>query len=677
MSRKRVPKLKPIEEVKEGTYLWKAKEQDIEQSHMFQFRDWLNETYQLELKSYDDLWKWSIEYMPDFWESIYRYFPFDQQQSYEQVMTTRQMPKTKWFTAATINYAQHVLQQKEDTKIAIYSKSETRTDVLKTWGELKADVVKLATYLKGLGVEKGDRVAGYLPNIYESVVSLLATASIGAIWTSVSPSYGLKSVVERFTITKPKVVIAVGGYTFGGEQTDRREDVRQLKSLVPSIESIIFVPYVFAAPKNDYIHLWPEIMNHATPSFSEFSFEEMEFNEALWILFSSGTSGIPESVVHSHGGITLEMYKLLHLHMNISQKDTVFFHTMNQWFTLNTLTSSLMLGATIVMYDGRATHPDSTRLFEIAESTRATYLAIAPAYINHLNNQKIVPKELFNLSKLKAVLVTGRPVIPEIYHWLYEHVNRELWVTSQSGGTSLSTNIVTSSLTEEVRAGEIQVRALGASAYAFDEQGRRVYDEMGELVITEPMPSMPIYLWNDETGAQYEDSYFNMYRSVWRHGDYIKIKSNGSSVIYGRSDSTLNRGGLRIGTNEIYAVVEALPIVKDSLVVHVDLRDDRPYMPLFVQLSEGAVWSDSSSDAIKKKIEEELTPMHVPDDVFVVNDIPYTMDGKKIEVPIRRIFRGEKAEHVTVREAMQNPDALKQYIELYETTIKEIKDAKA
>lgn len=674
MSRKRLPKLPPIEEIREGTYLWSANDKTKQNANITKYMNWLREEKQLDFKNYEQLWQWSVEEMEDFWQSIYEYFPFDHEEPYESVMSTKQMPKTKWFEGAHANYAEHILKDADLSRIAVYSKSETRTDVVKTWKELTNDVLKLATYLREHGIRKGDRVAGYLPNIYEAVVSLLATASVGAIWTSVSPDFGLESAMARFGQVKPKLIIAVGGYTYKGIQYDRREEVRQMKAQLPSVEGVIFVPYVFAAPKNDYIHLWPEIMNTPPIALEDFQFEQMKFNDQLWILYSSGTTGKPKGMVHTHGGILLEMYKANAFHLDLTYRDTMFFYTTTGWMMFNLLTSSLLMKGAIVLYDGHAAYPDEMKIWDMVHQTRTTVFGSSPAYIQLMRKQNQKPNETYDFGKLKTIVLSGSPASPEVYHWLYDNVKRDMWVTSQSGGTDICSAFVGAIPTEPVRAGEIQVRALGAAVFAFDEMGRRVYDEIGELVVVNPMPSMPLYLWDDPTGARYEASYFSVYPKVWRHGDFIEIiKDTGSIIMHGRSDSTLNRGGVRIGTSEIYHAVEANPLIEDSLVVHVDIGDVKSYMPLFIKLKGGAQWTDAATDILKERIQEQYTARHVPDMVYVVNDIPYTLTDKKMEVPVRRILSGEALEEVANREAMRNPDALYPYVEFYETVIKPMK----
>lgn len=666
--RKRLPTLPPVEECTTGTPLWAPTEKMKEQSNIKRYMDWLEEHYELTFDSYNELWEWSIEELPTFWKTMYEYFRFDS--PYEDVLTKFQMPGVEWFTGARVNYAEHILRDAKDSSIAVYSKSETRTDRVRTWQELRTDVMKLATYFRTLGVKKGERVVAYMPNIYESVVAMLATAAIGAVWSSTAPEFGSASVIDRFAQIEPTVFITVGGYRHHGELYDRRDEVNDMIAQLPTLKHVIFVPYAFAAPDTPKLHLWPEIMHQVEVDEETFIFEPVEFNEPLWILYSSGTTGIPKAIVHSHGGVLIEMYKLTTFHLDLREGDTMFFYTTTGWMMFNLLVSGLLTKSSIVLYDGSPTYPDTYKLWEIVDQTNATMFGSSPAYIQQMRRAEIVPGEQFKLRSLRSMLLSGSPASAEVFHWIYSNVKRDLWLTSQSGGTDVCSGFIGAIPTEPVRAGEIQVRMLGVGAQAYDELGHRVVEEVGELVITDPMPSMPIYLWNDPEKELYRETYFSMFPKVWQHGDYVEFHEDGSSIVYGRSDSILNRNGVRIGTGEIYTAIEKSPYVKDSLVVHIELPTGESFMPLFVVVQEGMRWSDSTSDELKEVIRKKFTKRHVPDAVYAVHAIPYTLTMKKMEVPVRRLLQGEPLEEVASLEAMHNPEAMEDYTEFYETVMK-------
>ena len=649
------------EVIREGTFLWEASQSYKDDANITKYMKWLAENNHLSVENYQELWQWSVDELEDFWETIWKYFTIESSTPYTSVLDAKSMPGAKWFTGAKVNYTQHILRNHSSDKIAIYSESESRASLEITWAELTRGVLILATELRRMGVQPGDRVGAYMPNTHEAVIALLATASIGAVWSSCSPDFGTKSVVDRFEQIQPKVLIAIDGYTYGGKKFDRRNEVKVLSEKLPTVEQVIYVPYLFdeneGAPIEGAV-IWKDVMDQPAIELADFVFEDVPFEHPLWILYSSGTTGIPKGIVHSHGGIVLEMYKAHSFHLNLKEEGCLFFYTTTGWMMFNLLVSGLITKSSIVLYDGNPVYPDAGRLWQIAEKTGTTMFGSSPSFVQIMKKVGISPNNSYDLSKLEGIILSGSPAGPEVYEWMYEHVKKDLWLTSQSGGTDVASGFVGAIPIEPVHAGEMQVRALGAKVQAFNDAGQAVMDEVGELVITKPMPSMPIYFWGDADNKRYLDSYFDVYPGIWRHGDFIKITSRGSCIIYGRSDSTLNRFGVRMGTSEIYSSVETVEDVKDSLVVNLDLPDGKFFMPLFVVLKEGIQLDDALKNKIADKIRIECSPRHVPDDIVQVDEIPYTLTSKKMEVPVRRLLMSVDEKSVANRDAMANPSSL-------------------
>jgi len=516
-----------------------------------------------------------------------------------------------------------------------------------------------------MGVERGDRVAAYLPNIPEAVIGLLACASLGAVWSSCSPDFGAGSVVDRLQQIEPKVLLATDGYRYGGKDYDRTEVVVRLQQEIPCIQKTVFLPYVAEDPDTsplENVVMWDDLLSEHEGA--ELSFEQVSFDHPLWVLYSSGTTGLPKAIVQSQGGILLEHLKKVVLHIDLGPDDRFFWFTTTGWMMWNMLVGGLLSGAPILLYDGNPGHPDMNVLWELAEKTGMTCFGTSASYITACMKAEIEPGRDFDLSALKAIGSTGSPLPPEGFEWAYEHVKEDLWLFSTSGGTDLCTAFVGGVPLLPVRAGELQARGLGAAVEAFDENGNSVIDDVGELVITEPMPSMPIYFWNDPEGERYRESYFDVYPGVWRHGDWIKIKEDGSCVIYGRSDSTINRGGVRMGTSEIYSAVEKVDEVSDSLVVDVPRDGGNSFMPLFVVLQEGVDLDDDLKGRIRSSIKDNASPRHVPNEIFAVSDIPKTLNGKKLEVPVKKILSGTPPEKAASKESLSNPKSLDRFVEL-------------
>jgi acetoacetyl-CoA synthetase len=627
---------------------------------------WLEAERELRFGGYEELWRWSVDDLEGFWGSIWDFFGVRADGDRSQVLTTREMPGARWFPDTRLNYAEHVFAGKDDAaEIAILHASELRELDELSWGELRAQVAAAAAGLRDLGVERGDRVVAYLPNIPEAIVAFLATASIGGIWSSCSPDFGPASVVDRFAQIEPKVLIAVDGYRYGGKDFDRCKALARLQAEMPSLRHTVVLPYL--APDPDLSPLrdamrWDELL--AAGEGGELRFERVPFDHPLWVLYSSGTTGLPKAIVQGQGGILLEHLKKLHLHVDSHPGDRLFWFTTTGWMMWNFLASGLLTRAAIVLYDGNPGYPDMNVLWDLAERAGVTTFGTSASYIAACMKAGVEPGAGRDLGRLKAVGSTGSPLSPEGFDWVYEHVGADTWLFSTSGGTDLCTAFVGGVALLPVYRGELQARALGAAVEAWDEEGKAVVDEVGELVVTEPMPSMPVFFWGDEDGSRYRASYFEHYPGVWRHGDWIEITSRGTAVIYGRSDSTINRSGIRMGTSEIYRAVLGIEEIVDALVVDVPRPGTEGWMPLFVVLREGTELDDALPKEIARRIREQCSPRHVPDQVFEIAEVPRTLSGKALEVPVKRILMGTPAEQAASRDSLANPVALDYFVEL-------------
>ncbi|QIN79830.1 acetoacetate--CoA ligase [Rubrobacter marinus] len=654
-------------EAAEGTLLWEPSEGFKENAKITGYMRWLSEEKGLSFEGYEELWEWSVTDLEGFWASIWEYTGVEASKPYTRVLAERKMPGAAWFEGAELNYARHALRHARDRadEPAILYRSETRPLGEISWRELEGKVAAMAAGLRSLGVGRGDRVAAYVPNSPEAVVAFLATASLGAVWSSCSPDFGPGSVVDRFAQIEPKVLFAVDGYSYGGKEYDRTEVVARLQREMPSLEKTVVVPYLREDPDvgalRDVVP-WDELVSGNEGA--ELTFEGVPFDHPLWVLYSSGTTGLPKAIVQSQGGILIEHLKKLALHANVGPESRLFWFTTTGWMMWNFTVGGLLSGATILLYDGNPGYPDMNVLWEFAQETGMTCFGTSAGYLTACMKSEVEPGRSFDLSALESVGSTGSPLPPEGFDWVYEHVKGDVWLFSTSGGTDLCTAFVGGTPILPVRSGELQCRSLGAKVEAYDEEGRPLIDEVGELVITEPMPSMPIYLWNDPDGERYRESYFDLYPGVWRHGDWIKIKPEGSCVIYGRSDSTINRGGVRMGTAEIYRAVEAVPEVADSLVVDLHKPDGSAFMPLFVVLKEGTELDDDLKRRIKAGIRENTSPRHVPDEILAVGEVPRTLNGKKLEVPVKKILSGTPLDKAASRDSLANPAVLDDFASL-------------
>jgi acetoacetyl-CoA synthetase len=636
----------------QGALLWEPDEERRERATLTRFMAWLEAERGLSFDDYEALWRWSTDDLDAFWGSIWDYF--DVQASYDEVLADASMPGATWFTGAELSYPEHIFRASPGDRVAIRHASELRELGEWTWDDLREQTARVAAGLRAMGVKRGDRVVAYMPNIPETIAAFFAVASLGAVWSSCSPDFGARSVIDRFAQIEPKVLLAVDGYRYGGKDFDRRELVARVQGEMPSLERTVFLPYL--GDEGDWDEAFP-------PTDEPLEFARVPFDHPLWVLYSSGTTGLPKAIVHSQGGILVEHLKKHNLHIDAQEGDRVFWFTTTGWMMWNFLVSVLLTDASIVLYDGNPGTPDMGVLWDLAEQTGMTCFGTSAAYIAGCMKAEVEPASGRDLSALRNVGSTGSPLAPEGFEWIYRHVGRDTWLFSTSGGTDVCSAFVGGVPLLPVYRGELQARALGAKVEAFDENGEPVIDEVGELVITAPMPSMPIYFWDDPDGERLRESYFDMFPGVWRHGDWIRITERGTAVITGRSDSTINRGGIRMGTAEIYRAVLALDEITDALVVDVADGDDA-WMPLFVVLREGEELDDDLVGAIRARVREDCSPRHVPSEVFQVEEVPRTLSGKVLEVPVKKILTGTPPDKAASRDSLANPKSLDYFVEL-------------
>jgi acetoacetyl-CoA synthetase len=653
--------------VQEGELLWTPGRAFVENSMIARFMRWLRTERGRDFADYEALRRWSIEDLEGFWAAIWDFFEIESPTSYERVLDRRVMPGARWFEGARVNFAEHVLrpERTDPDGTAIQHLSELRPLARLSWGELGRQVRVLATQLRALGIGPGDRVVAFMPNLPETVVAMLATASIGAVWAAAAPEFGVKTVLDRFTQIEPRLLLAADGYRFGGKDYDRMDAVQEILANVPSIEQVVWFPYL-RPERTDWpvAHAvtWQSLMGRAEVPAGRFAFERVPSDHPLWILFSSGTTGLPKPIVHGHVGILVESLKCMSFHFDLKPGSTLFFYSTTGWMMFNALICALLCRTTVVLYDGHPAHPAPDLLWELVARTGATAFGASPAYVQAMQKQGMVPKERHDLSKLEAVVLIGSPSTPETFAWFYRAVKDDLWVTSQSGGTDICSGLVGAVPGLPVYAGEIQTRLLGVDVHSWDDDGRELIDEVGELVVTNPMPSMPLFFWGDDDGARYRDSYFAKYPGVWCHGDLLRINRRGGCYVYGRSDATLNRRGVRIGSAELYRALDRIDGIVDALVVCIERRDGESDMPLFLQLREGVALDDALRGRIAETLRRDCSPRHVPDAMHQVPAIPYTLTGKKMEVPIKRLLLGWPMEKVASRDSMRDPAALDWFI---------------
>jgi acetoacetyl-CoA synthetase len=655
-----------VDSAERGVKLWEPSADRVERSQMTRYMRWLEANRDLRFDGdYHALWRWSVENVEEFWQSIWDHFDVISSQPYERVLSSHEMPGARWFEGAQLNYAEHIFRNRDDSAVALQHQAEDGELGQISWGELRSRVAAMAAALRELGVGRGDRVVAYLPNSPGALIAFLASASLGAIWSSCSPDFGARSVIDRFAQIEPKVLFAVDGYHYAGKDFDRMDVVAGLEREMPSLERTVLIPYLDRDADPARLEKgvrWRDLED--SERGAELAFEQVPFDHPLWVLYSSGTTGLPKAIVQGHGGILLEHLKKMNLHVDAQADDRVFWFTTTGWMMWNFLVSVLLTPASIILYDGSPAHPEPDTLWDLAERTGMTCFGTSASYIAACIKGGVEPSSSRDLSRLGAIGSTGSPLAPEGFQWIYDHVGADTWLFSTSGGTDVCTAFVGGVPLLPVYRGELQGRSLGANVEAFDENGNAVIDEVGELVITAPMPSMPVFFWNDPSGERYRESYFEMYPGVWRHGDWIEITSRGTAIIYGRSDSTINRAGVRMGTSEIYRAVLSCEEVTDALVVDVPRPGTEGWMPLFVVLGEGEELTDELTADIKRHVREQCSPRHVPNEIFQIAEVPRTLSGKVLEVPVKRILMGTPEEQAASRDSLANPAALDWFVEL-------------
>jgi acetoacetyl-CoA synthetase len=658
--------------------LWEPSSETVDGARLTAFIGWLRETRGLQIDGYEELWRWSVGDLGSFWSAIWEFFDVQADGSPAVALASERMPGAEWFPGTSLNYAEHLLTGgAADDEVAILYASELRDLGELTWGELRRQVGAVAEGLRRRGIGRGDRVVAYMPNCPEVIVAFLATASIGAIWSSCSPDFGVSSVIDRFAQIEPRVLFAVDGYRYGGKDFHRLATVAALREAMPTLEHTVLLPYLDQdAEIADLAEAtgWGALL--AEGAGVEPRFERVPFGHPLWVLYSSGTTGLPKAIVQSQGGILLEHLKTLNLQVDTRPGDRLFWFTTTGWMMWNFLVSGLMSPAAIVLFDGNPGYPDLGTIWDLAERAGISILGTSAAYFSACMKAGIEPGAGRDLSRLRAIGSTGSPLSSDGFDWIYEHVGADTWLFSISGGTDVCAPLVCGSPLLPVYRGEIQARALGVAVEAWNDEGEAVVGEVGELMVGRPMPSMPIYLWGDEDGSRYRESYFAMIPGVWRHGDWIEITDRGTAIIYGRSDSTINRGGIRMGTSEIYRAVLSLEEITDALVVDVPKPGTDGWMALFVVLREGVDLDDALIAEIATRVRTSASPRHVPDSVFEVAEVPRTLTGKVLEVPVKRILMGTPIEKALSRDSLSNPAALDYFVEMAKTLDPLIHEAK-
>ncbi|MCW8925285.1 MAG: acetoacetate--CoA ligase [Xanthomonadales bacterium] len=634
--------------------LWEPSDQRIRQSNMYRFMQDVNRRHGTQFGDYGSLYQWSVENIEDFWAEMWRFAGIQASKGYREVVDDlTRFPGAEWFPGSRLNFAENLLRYRDDQPALVF-RGEDKVRRSLSYKELYAATAKLAAALREAGVTAGDRVAGFMPNMPESIIAMLAATSIGASWSSCSPDFGIKGVLDRFGQIKPKVLFTADGYYFKGKNIDSLARVAEIISAIPSIEKVVVVPYTRERADlgglRDSVHFADFCANDAR----EVEFAQLPFGHPLYIMYSSGTTGLPKCMVQSAGGVLIHQLKELILHTDLKREDTIFYFTTCGWMMWNWLTTSLAVGATLVLYDGNPFHPGPDALWQMAQDEKISVFGTSAGYIAALKNTGLKPGKRFDLAHLKALLSTGSPLSKEDFHFVYDEVKQDLQLASISGGSDLNGCFALGNPMGPVYEGELQCRGLGMKVFAYDEDGTAVVGRQGELVCTAPFPSMPIYFWDDPEGEKYHSAYFDAFPGIWTHGDYIEVTERGGLVMYGRSDATLNPGGVRIGTAEIYRIIERIEDIEDSVVVGQQWQNDTRVI-LFVKLKSGIKLTDKLQQKIRQDIRQNASPRHVPAKIIAAPDIPYTLNMKKVELAVQKMIHGREVKN---RDALKNPEAL-------------------
>ncbi len=644
--------------------LWIPSEDRILNSNFKKYYDFLKEEYNLSFGNYQELHNWSVTDIENFWESIWKFSRIIHSKPYDKILDNHIMPGAYWFKGSKLNFAENLLRYR-DNHSAIISSREDKPDVVLTYKELYELVAACSSGLRKLGVKRGDRVAGFVTNIPETIIAMLAVSSIGAIWTSCSPDFGIQGVIDRFGQVKPKILFAIEQYQYNGKSINSREKIKSIVQLIPEIDKVVWIPFFQNLSTSSIVDSKTDIDINKSLYFNDLllntsqqlEFEQVPFDHPIYIMYSSGTTGLPKCMVHGAGGTLLQHYKEHVLHTDLKRDDVITYYTTCGWMMWNWLVSSLQVGATLYLYDGNPVYPDNDVLWRKIEKHKISVFGTSPKFLSIFSKNNLSLREQFDLSSLRAILSTGSPLPEESFYWFYDNVRSDLQLSSISGGTDIISCFMLGNPTLPVYAGEIQCKGLGMKVEAFNEKGKAVAGEKGELVCTEPFPSMPVYFWDDESGDKYRKAYFGKYPGIWTHGDYIELTENGGIKVYGRSDATLNPGGVRIGTAEIYRIVEEMEEILDSLAIGKKWNGDEKVI-LFVVLNEGIELNDLLKEKIKTELRMKATARHVPAEIFQVKEIPRTISGKKVEIAVSKILNGEEVDN---KDALANPDSLNQF----------------
>lgn len=642
----------------EGKLLWSPSEKIVQESELERYRHYVNSKYAVSANDYKELWQWSIDNKEIFWNDLIDWFGLVYEGDRNSVLVGKKMPNYNWFPNVNLNFAENLTRYAEDSKIAIISVEESGLKKSYTWKELLTLAANIQLQFDDWGLQPGDRVCGVLPNAYETSAAFLAAAASGLIWSCCSPDFGIESIIDRFEQISPKVYLYVDSYNYGGKVFDLHDKNQQLIAKLKSVSNALNLSS--GIPKNNDLGICIEQLNSSNTGLT---YKRVNFSSPLWVLYSSGTTGAPKAITHSHGGVLLELNKYHAFHNDVKKDELFFWYTTTGWMMWNFLHGAWLRGAAILIYDGSPAYPEVDFLWKLAAETKVNHFGTSAPYILANKKADIDPKANYDLSNLRSIGSTGSPLPPEGFDYVYEKIKDDIWLTSMSGGTDVCTAFVGGCIVRPVYEGEIQCRALGCALYCLDEDGNKLENEEGEMVITEPMPCMPIYFWNDEEKVRYNESYFEMYDGLWRHGDWIRITQDDGVVIYGRSDATLNKQGIRIGTSEIYRSLDHIQEIIDSLIVNIEKKDGDHFMPLFVMLKEGIILDDILKKRIKSQLRSDYSPRHVPDEIIQVADIPYTLSGKKMETPIKKILMGRPVEKCVNADTMRNPTSINYFVE--------------